>query len=145
MRLTASSGEVFLGRDMGHGRDYSEQVASVIDAEVRGLMDAALKEATTALSENRDLLDRLALELLDKETLNEVELADIFKDVVKIAPRQEWISGEWVQNAPADAKRPAVIKVPDAVAESGEAVVTVPVDEEPTAPVEQVVEPKDEV
>jgi cell division protease FtsH len=136
VRLAGSSGEVFLGRDMGHGREYSEQVASVVDQEVRGLMDNALAEATTALSQNRALLDALALELLDKETLGEVELAEIFKDVVKIAPRGDWLSGEWVANAPASAKAPAVISQPDAVVEESA--------DEPTAPVEQAVEPKDE-
>lgn len=145
VRLSGSSGEVFLGRDMGHGREYSENVAAVVDQEVRGLMDNALAEATTALSLNRQILDRLALELLDKETLGEIELATIFADVQKIAPRASWLSGEWIVDAPADAKAPAVVKVPDAVAESGDDVpVTVPADEQPTAPVEPVTEPKDE-
>jgi cell division protease FtsH len=141
VRLSGSSGEVFLGRDMGHGREYSENVAAVVDQEVRALMDNALSEATIALSQNRAVLDRLALELLDKETLGEDELAAIFVDVVKIAPRGDWLSGEWVAKAPADAKRPAVIKTPDAAAEpsaepaqaSGE-----------TVPAPDLPEPKDE-
>ena len=168
VRLSGSSGEVFLGRDMGHGREYSEQLASVVDSEVRELMDRALAEATTALSQNRALLDELALELLDKETLNEGELAEIFKDVVKIEPRGNWLSGEWVANAPADAKAPAVIREPAPVVEDGAVEAEVadaavedgaveddadgddlrretPQEAEPTAPVEQVVEPKDEV
>jgi len=154
VRLSGASGEMFLGRDMGHGRDYSDQLASVIDSEVRELMDTALAEATLALSANRHVLDKIALELLDKETLNEVELAEIFKDIVKVEPRASWLSGDWVKNAPAEAKAPAIITEPDAVAkddavpeegvvdESG-AVVESP-DDQPTAPVEQVVEPKDE-
>jgi cell division protease FtsH len=142
VRLSGSSGEVFLGRDMGHGREYSETVAAVVDQEVRGLMDNALAEATLALSLNRAVLDRLALELLDKETLNETELAEIFADVQKIEPRESWLSGQWIEAAPADAKAPAVIKEPEA---PGEDVVTESAeDAEPTAPVEQVVEPKDE-
>jgi cell division protease FtsH len=141
VRLSGSSGEVFLGRDMGHGREYSENVASVVDQEVRGLMDNALAEATTALSQNRHILDALALELLDKETLGEIELAEIFKDVVKITPRGDWLSGEWVANAPAAAKAPALIREPDGAVEE---VSEVQQAEEDSAPVEQAVEPKDE-
>ncbi len=95
VRLTGSSGEVFLGRDMGHGREYSEQVAATVDAEVRALLDAAMHEATTSLIANRAVLDRLAEELLEKETLNEAELSEIFADVVKIKPRSTWVSGDW--------------------------------------------------
>ena len=141
VRLSGSSGEVFLGRDMGHGREYSENVASVVDQEVRALMDNALAEATVALSQNRDLLDALALELLDKETLGETELAEIFKSVVKITPRSNWLSGEWVANAPESAKAPALIKEPDGVVEE---VSEAQQAEEDSAPVEQAVEPKDE-
>ena len=151
VRLSGASGEMFLGRDMGHGRDYSDQLASVIDTEVRGLMDSALREATVALSLNRHVLDRIALELLDKETLNEVELEEIFKDIVKVDARESWLSGEWVANAPADAKAPAIITVPDAVVETpAEAEAAVEEQaakeaEEESAPAPQLVEPKDEV
>ena len=150
VRLSGASGEMFLGRDMGHGRDYSDQLASVIDSEVRGLMDDALKEATIALSRNRHVLDRIALELLEKETLNEVELAEIFKDIVKMEPRKTWLSGEWVANAPADAKAPAIITVPDAVAEAvadPEEAVEEQAEkeaEEAKAPAPELLEPKDE-
>jgi cell division protease FtsH len=150
VRLSGSSGEVFLGRDMGHGRDYSDQLASVIDDEVRGLMDGALREATIALSKNRHVLDRIALELLDKETLNEVELEEVFKDIVKVDARESWLSGEWVANAPAAAKAPAIITVPDAVAEPGanaEEAVEKQAEkeaEEEKAPAPELLEPKDE-
>jgi len=155
VRLSGSSGEMFLGRDMGHGRDYSDQLASVIDDEVRGLMDGALREATIALSQNRHVLDRIALELLDKETLNEVELEEVFKDIVKVDARESWLSGEWVANAPAAAKAPAVAAafktaVPDAVVETDaqaeEAVerqAEKEADEE-KAPAPELLEPKDE-
>ncbi len=150
VRLSGASGEMFLGRDMGHGRDYSDQLASVIDDEVRGLMDSALREATVALSINRHVLDRLALELLEKETLNEVELADIFEDIVKVDPRESWLSGEWVANAPAAAKAPAIITVPDAEIESladAEAAIEQQAEkeaEEEKAPPPELLEPKDE-
>jgi cell division protease FtsH len=145
VRLSGKSGEVFLGRDMGHGREYSEQVAFVVDEEVRALMDSALKEATTALSLNRPLLDRLALELLEKETLSEDELAVIFKDVVKVEPRESWLSGEWISGAPEAARAPAVVtdKAPDAVT-SEDAATGEDGEQEATAPAPELIEPKDE-
>jgi cell division protease FtsH len=83
-------GEVFLGRDMGHERDYSEQVAAVVDDEVRTLVEAAHLEAFQILSSNRDILDSLVLALLDKETLDKAQLAEIFAGVRKLAPRPAW-------------------------------------------------------
>src|SRR5450759_4508757 len=75
--------EIFLGRDMGHQRDYSETVAAVVDEEIRRLIEAAHDEAWHALNDNRDVLDKLVLELLEKETLGQDQLKDIFADVVK--------------------------------------------------------------
>jgi cell division protease FtsH len=88
------SGEVFLGRDMGHQRDYSESVAGVVDEEIRRLIEAAHDEAWHALKDNRDVLDRLVLELLEKETLAKGQLTDIFADVVKRPARPVWLSSE---------------------------------------------------
>jgi cell division protease FtsH len=107
VRLTGSSGEVFLGRDMGHGREYSEQIAATVDAEVRALMDNAMREATKALTLNRKVLDVLAEELLEKETLNEAELAEIFAKVKRLPVREAWISGDW---APKPSRRRASAK-----------------------------------
>ncbi|MER7073320.1 ATP-dependent zinc metalloprotease FtsH [Terrabacter sp. NPDC000476] len=94
IKLGQSNGEVFLGRDMGHQRDYSEQIAGVVDAEVRKLIENAHDEAYAAINENRDVLDRLVLELLERETLNQHELAEIFTDVVKTPQRPTWLSSE---------------------------------------------------
>ena len=88
------SGEVFLGRDMGHQRDYSEAVAGVVDEEIRRLIEAAHDEAWYALNDNRDLLDGLVLELLEKETLGKDQLADIFANVVKRPARPVWLSSD---------------------------------------------------
>jgi len=88
------SGEVFLGRDMGHQRDYSESVAGVVDEEIRRLIEAAHDEAWHALKDNRDVLDHLVLELLEKETLAKAQLTDIFASVVKRPPRPVWLSSE---------------------------------------------------
>jgi cell division protease FtsH len=89
-----ASGEVFLGRDMGHQRDYSESVAGVVDEEIRRLIEAAHDEAWHALNDNREVLDHLVLELLEKETLAKAQLTDIFADVVKRPPRPVWLSSE---------------------------------------------------
>ncbi|MEO8284766.1 MAG: ATP-dependent zinc metalloprotease FtsH, partial [Pseudarthrobacter sp.] len=81
VRLGQGGGEPFLGRDAGHERNYSDQIAYVVDEEVRRLIDQAHDEAYAILTENRDVLDQLALELLERETLNQAEIADIFSDI----------------------------------------------------------------
>jgi len=94
IKLGQDSGEVFMGRDMGHGRDYSEAVAAVVDREVRGLIEAAHDEAWQVLVQYRDVLDHLVLELLERETLNQAELAEVFAPVVKRDARDVWLSSE---------------------------------------------------
>ena len=86
--------EIFLGRDMGHQRDYSETVAAVVDEEIRRLIEAAHDEAWHALNDNRDVLDQLVLELLEKETLGKDQLKNIFADVVKRPVRPVWLSSD---------------------------------------------------
>jgi cell division protease FtsH len=90
LKFGQDSGEVFLGRDMGHQRDYSEEVAGEIDEEVRGLIEAAHDEAWEVLVEYRDVLDDLVLRLMDKETLNKDEVLDVFAPVQKRASRGSW-------------------------------------------------------
>jgi cell division protease FtsH len=94
VRLGQESSEMFLGRDVGHQRDYSEDVAARIDVEVRTLMEMAHDEARSILVEYRDVLDDLVLQLLEKETLNADQLAQVFAPVVKRPDRQVWISGD---------------------------------------------------
>lgn len=83
-----------MGRDMGHGRDYSEEVASIVDEEIRRLIDAAHDEAWQVLVENRDVLDELVLKLFEKETLGAADLVEIFADVRKAPARPIWLSSE---------------------------------------------------
>ncbi|MER1997274.1 MAG: ATP-dependent zinc metalloprotease FtsH [Arthrobacter sp.] len=92
VKLGSGGGEPFLGRDMGQERNYSDQVAYVVDEEVRRLLDNAHDEAYQILTENRDVLDRLALELLERETLNQAEIAEVFRDVRKRDVREVWLS-----------------------------------------------------
>ncbi|KJL45269.1 MULTISPECIES: ATP-dependent zinc metalloprotease FtsH [Microbacterium] len=94
VKLGQSSGEVFMGRDMGHGREFSERVAERVDVQVRDLIEQAHNEAYEVINANRDVLDKLALELLEKETLDHLELAEIFKDVKRLPPRPQWLSSE---------------------------------------------------
>ncbi|GAA5201684.1 ATP-dependent zinc metalloprotease FtsH [Microbacterium jejuense] len=94
VKLGQSSGEVFMGRDMGHGRDFSERIAERVDSQVRDLIEQAHNEAYEVINANRAVLDKLALELLEKETLDHLELAEIFKDVKRLPPRPQWLSSE---------------------------------------------------
>ena len=92
IKLGQSQGEVFLGRDMGHQRDYSEEVAGIVDEEVRKLIEDAHDEAWAVLVENRAVLDDLVIALFERETLNKEELAEIFEPVVKGPERPVWLS-----------------------------------------------------
>ena len=94
VKLGQSSGEVFMGRDMGHGRDFSERVAEQVDAQVRQLLEQAHNEAYEVLNANRAVLDKLALALLEKETLDHLEIGEIFADVHKLPQRPLWLSSE---------------------------------------------------
>ncbi|MEY2915586.1 MAG: hypothetical protein RL454_515, partial [Actinomycetota bacterium] len=87
-----NGGEVFIGRDMAQQRDYSEATAQIIDAEVRELVENAHTEAYKALTQNRDVLDELARQLMIKETLQADEVAKIFANVKKIPARKTWLS-----------------------------------------------------
>ncbi|AEN10727.1 MULTISPECIES: ATP-dependent zinc metalloprotease FtsH [unclassified Streptomyces] len=82
--------EPFVGREMGHQRDYSEEVAALVDEEVKKLIETAHNDAWEILVENRDILDALVLELLEKETLGKEEIAEIFAPIVKRPARPAW-------------------------------------------------------
>ena len=91
----------------GHGsgeapRSFSDETAAIIDEEVRRLLDNAMREAWRILSENRSVLDTLASRLLEEETLDEAQLREIFKDVIKAPEREVW-------NYQSDAAVPGVV------------------------------------
>ncbi len=94
IRLGQENQEVFLGRDMGHIRDYSEGIAEIVDEEVRRLIENAHDEAWEILVENRDVLDALVLQLLERETLDKAEVAAIFTPVQKLPQRPVWLSSD---------------------------------------------------
>jgi len=66
--------EVFLGRDFGRLRDYSEETAVAIDSEVRHIVMTCMQEAKRILTENIDILHRLAKTLIERETLDNAEI-----------------------------------------------------------------------
>ena len=90
--LGSGTAEPFLGRELTTHSNYSNEMAQVVDNEVRSILDSALDEAHKAITSNRRILDRLAKELLEKETLNQDEIAVIFKGIKKVADRSTWRS-----------------------------------------------------
>jgi len=89
-----TAGEVFIGRDMAHTKEYSEITAQAIDKEIRAILDAAHDEAYQAINLNRKVLDAMAKELMETETLNAEEIAVIFKAVKKLPKRPQWLSSK---------------------------------------------------
>ena len=90
IKLGGGASEPFLGRDYGHQRDYSENIAGVVDREIRRLIESAHQEAFDILVANRKILDEMVIELLEKETLNKDEIAAIFKKVKLVTKRPAW-------------------------------------------------------
>ena len=93
VKLGTTENETVLGLNATN-RDFSEQVAATVDAEVRSLLDTAHREAWEILTRNRAVLDELAEELLSRETLLEKDLERIFTGVVKQPERPLWRSDE---------------------------------------------------
>ena len=90
VKLGDADTEAF-GHGSGEGpRAFSDETAAIIDEEVRRLLDNAMREAWEILTNNRAILDTLAARLLEEETLDEAQLAQIFKDVVKAPERPVW-------------------------------------------------------
>ncbi|MDY6054657.1 ATP-dependent zinc metalloprotease FtsH [Micrococcus sp.] len=95
VKLGGGSSEPFLGGPGGgSSREYSEELAYLVDAEVRSLLDQAHAEAHWLLTENRDILDRLAYELLEKETLTQEQIAEIFEGLRKRPERPVWLASD---------------------------------------------------
>jgi len=94
IKLGVGEGEPFLGRSYGHQRDYSEEIAGVVDGEIRNLIENAHQEAYEILVANRDILDDLVEVLLEKETLLKDEIEMIFKKVRLVSKRPAWTGSE---------------------------------------------------
>ena len=94
IKLGTDASEPFMGRDYGHQRDYSENVAAVVDAEIRKLIETAHQEAYDILEANRTILDEMVIKLLEIETLNKEEIAQIFAKVRSWPNRPAWTGSE---------------------------------------------------
>ncbi len=113
IKLGTSDSAPFLGRDYGHQRDYSEAIASLVDQEIRTLIETAHQEAYEILIENRSILDALVEELLEKETLHKEEIEVIFKRVASRPKRPAWTGSSLrepsrIPPVPVKAKEPEV-------------------------------------
>ena len=72
---------VFMGRNFGNTRDFSEEIAADIDREVKKIVDVQYEYAKQLLSDNRDMLEFIAKQLLEKETLDEKEFEELMNEV----------------------------------------------------------------
>jgi cell division protease FtsH len=90
IKLGEDNSEPFLGRDLGHARNYSEEIAAAVDEEINALINSAHQEAFDVLVENRDVLDNLVLQLLEKETLDKEQIARVFDPIRRRPQRPAW-------------------------------------------------------
>ena len=72
--------EVFIGRDLAHAKNYSEGIASAIDVEVKRIIDESYDKAKSMIAEYRDVLDRCAALLLEKEKITRDEFEALFDE-----------------------------------------------------------------
>ncbi|HLL63552.1 MAG TPA: ATP-dependent zinc metalloprotease FtsH [Propionibacteriaceae bacterium] len=94
IKLGSGDSEPFLGRDFGHQRDYSEDIAAVVDQEVSRLISNAHQEAFDILTANREVLDDLVRALFEKETLNREEVAAVFQPLKLWPKRPAWTGSD---------------------------------------------------
>jgi len=94
IKLGSGDAEPFLGRDIGHGRDYSEEVAAIVDEEVAKLISNAHQEAFDILNENRDVLDDLVRALFEQETLDREAVAAVFQPLRLWPKRPAWTGSD---------------------------------------------------
>jgi cell division protease FtsH len=86
LALGENESQPFLGRDFGHVKDYSDQVAAKIDAEIRRLVEEAHDEAREIVTKYRDKLDLMVQRLMEKESIEKEEVAEILAEVAKQSP-----------------------------------------------------------
>jgi len=81
MAYGKSEEHVFMGRDFGHTRDFSEEIAADIDKEVKKIVDECYDQARKLLGENKDMLEYIAKKLLEEETIDEKEFVSLMDKV----------------------------------------------------------------
>ena len=94
IKLGTGDSEPFLGRDYGQGRDYSEEIAAVVDEEISRLISTAHQEAFDILTANRDVLDDLVRALFEHETLDRAAVAGIFQNLRLWPKRPAWTGSD---------------------------------------------------
>jgi cell division protease FtsH len=114
--------EPFLGMSQSHSRDYSEEIASAIDEEIKRMIEAAHDEAWEVLVEYRDVLDALVLRLLDKETVARKEVLELFATVQK-RPQRGTYTG-YGKRLPSD--RPPVMSPKELALAASSGIDTIP-------------------
>ncbi|TDC34468.1 ATP-dependent zinc metalloprotease FtsH [Kribbella albertanoniae] len=115
IKFGSDGSEPFLGRDFGSQRNYSEEIAAAVDEEVGKLILNAHQEAFDILVENRVVLDHLVEELLEKETLDKGQIAEIFGPIVKKERRPAWTGS--ATRIPSD--QPPVMPLPSPAEQNG--------------------------
>lgn len=81
MAYGKSEEHIFMGRDFGHSRDFSEEIAADIDKEVKKIVDACYTDAVKLLKENKDMLEYISKKLLEEETIDEKEFTALMDKV----------------------------------------------------------------
>ena len=79
INYSTSDDEVFIGREIGHAKNFSEGTAAVIDQEVKRIIESCREKATKILKENRKVLDKLAELLIEKERIGQQEFEALFE------------------------------------------------------------------
>lgn len=128
VRLAAQESDPFLGGGGGSSNKFSDEMAYLVDQEVAALLENAHDEAYEILRDNRDVLDTLSYALLEKETLLEKELAEIFAHVRKRPEREYWYS----KNNREPSAQPPILAPSEKKNAQEQPVVSVPETEEPT-------------
>jgi len=97
---------VFMGRNFGNTRDFSEEIAADIDKEVKKIIDTQYEFAKNLLTENKDMLEYIAKELLEKETLDQAEFEKLMDNVRRIRNGEspESIEKENIENNEEEAR-----------------------------------------
>jgi cell division protease FtsH len=91
LSLEGSQGEVFLGRDWLNRSEYSEDVASRIDAQVRSIVEHCYNEARRIMLENRSVIDRLVDLLIEKETIDGDEFRQIVSEYTTVPDKEQLV------------------------------------------------------
>ncbi|MBD1891286.1 ATP-dependent metallopeptidase FtsH/Yme1/Tma family protein [Coleofasciculus sp. FACHB-712] len=91
LSLESQSGEVFLGRDWTSRSEYSEEIASQIDVQVRSIVAKCYKDACKIMRENREVIDRLVDLLIEKETIDGEEFRQIVAEYTDVPEKEQFV------------------------------------------------------